>query len=165
MIQNISLIVACSYNKCIGINNDLPWHIPGDLKMFKQLTSNNIVIMGRKCWDSLPIRFKPLPNRRCIVITKNPDFNECEHYSSIEECLTILKEDENIFIIGGGQIYKYCLENCLINTVYLTEVQTIINGDTFLESFDESLFVLESESEVFNENGYEYVFKKYLKKT
>ena len=70
----ISVIVATSTNLVIGKNNDLPWHIPSDLKRFKELTSGSVVYMGRKCWESIPTKFRPLPNRDNIVITRDKDY-------------------------------------------------------------------------------------------
>jgi len=99
----IHIIWAQDNNSGIGKNDKLPWHIPEDLKNFKNITKNNTIIMGRKTWDSLPI--KPLPNRKNIVLSRKKIKNvEC--YNSITNCLKSIESENNVFIIGGGEIYK-----------------------------------------------------------
>ena len=126
----ISLIVAASINNAIGKENQLLWHLPNDLKFFKNTTWGGVVIMGRKTFESVN---KPLPGRTNIVITKQPDWN-AENVvvaSSLEDALekaTALNFKE-IFIIGGGEIYKQSIE--IANRIYLTKVHTEIDGDTF----------------------------------
>ena len=103
--MKIHLIWAQDINNGIGVNGKLPWYIPEDLKNFKKITNKSIVIMGRKTWDSLPI--KPLPNRRNIVFSQNIKKN-VETVHSYQNCLSKLKKDKvkKIFIIGGRSIYK-----------------------------------------------------------
>ena len=126
----ISLIVAASINNAIGKENQLLWHLPNDLKFFKNTTWGGVVIMGRKTFESVN---KPLPGRTNIVITKQPDWN-AENVvvaSSLEDALekaTALNFKE-IFIIGGGEIYKQSI--AIANRIYLTKVHTEIDGDTF----------------------------------
>ena len=126
----ISLIVAASINNAIGKENQLLWHLPNDLKFFKNTTWGGVVIMGRKTFESVN---KPLPGRTNIVITKQPDWN-AENVvvaSSLEDALekaTALNFKE-IFIIGGGEIYKQSI--AIANRIYLTKVHTEIDGDAF----------------------------------
>lgn len=126
----ISLIVAASINNAIGKENQLLWHLPNDLKFFKNTTWGGVVIMGRKTFESVN---KPLPGRTNIVITKQPDWN-AENVvvaNSLEDALekaTALNFKE-IFIIGGGEIYKQSI--AIANRIYLTKVHTEIDGDTF----------------------------------
>ena len=103
--MEIHLIWAQDKNQGIGVNGKLPWHIAEDLKNFKKITSNSIVVMGRKTWESLPI--KPLPNRRNIVLSSSKQ-NEIETFSSYQNCLNKLKHENvnKIFIIGGRSIYE-----------------------------------------------------------
>jgi len=103
--MEIHLIWAQDYDGGIGKNGQLPWHIPEDLKNFKKITLDSTIIMGRKTWDSLP--FKPLPNRRNIVLSKKT-INNVEVYHDIDECINILQKEaiSKIFIIGGSAIYK-----------------------------------------------------------
>ncbi len=119
--MDIHLIWAQDKNKGIGANGKLPWHIPEDLKNFKKITSDSIIIMGRKTWESLPI--KPLPNRRNIVLSKTKNM-KMENFNSYEECIAKLKLEnvDKIFIIGGRSIYNlfYSKANFLhITTIHL----------------------------------------------
>lgn len=140
MNMDISLIAAVSRNKVIGRNNDLPWHLPDDMKFFMQTTSGHHVIMGRKNYDSLPQKFRPLPNRVNIVVTRQKDFKApgCTVVNSINEGITIAKEanESELFIIGGAEIYKAALPNATY--LYLTEIRADIDGDTYFPDFDQT---------------------------
>lgn len=116
----ISHIVAVSENGIIGIDGDLPWSLPEDLKRFKQLTSNRVVIMGRKTHESIG---RPLPNRVNIVITRQVDYRSsgCLVAASLKDALKVSEfTDDEIFIIGGGEIYKQSMD--LVDTIYMTVV-------------------------------------------
>lgn len=133
----VALIAAVAENGCIGVENRLPWHLPADLKHFRQLTTGNIVIMGRKTYDSIG---KPLPNRHNIVITRNTDWHvdgvQVAH--SLDEALAQAQHIAHtqalpfIWIMGGAQIYQQSL--ALAQALYLTEVETTVTGDAFLPS-------------------------------
>ena len=126
----ISLIVAAAENNAIGKNNQLLWHLPNDLKFFKNTTWGMPVIMGRKTFESVN---KPLPGRFNIVITRQPDWKADEVIiaSDLQDALKKAAETncKEFFIIGGGEIYRQCLPIC--DRVYLTRVHTQIEGDTF----------------------------------
>ena len=128
----ISLIVACSINKVIGKDNKLPWKLPNDLKYFRSKTLENIVIMGRKTFESIGF---PLPKRRNIIISSSLDRSDLEIYGSLEEAIIKLnaeKTDKEIFIIGGGMVYKTALDLNIVDRIYLTEVDTeILDGDVY----------------------------------
>lgn len=134
----ISMIAAMSQNRVIGKNNDLPWHLPDDFNFFKETTAGHSVIMGRKNFESLPPKFKPLPNRVNIVITRDNNYQAegTTVVHSLEEAVAEAKLEgqDEIFIIGGGEIYKLGLE--VANKVYLTEIHAEINGDTFFPDLD-----------------------------
>ena len=135
----ISAIVAVDENWGIGYNGDLLEHIPEDLKYFKQLTSGNTIVMGRKTWDSLPK--KPLPNRFNIVITSQErHFEEMTAFIPFSEAVSRLKhspKEDDLFIIGGGQIYKELLPYC--DRVYVTKIFKNHNQvDTYFPNLDES---------------------------
>ena len=133
----ISAIVAVDNNWGIGFNGDLLEHIPEDLKYFKQLTTGNTVIMGRKTWDSLPN--KPLPNRTNIVITNNTNMEgQAEFMDLIDAMLYfIYNKNDDIFIIGGGKIYEELLPMC--DRVYVTKIFKDHNQvDTYFPNLDES---------------------------
>jgi dihydrofolate reductase len=133
----ISLIAALSTNRVIGKNNDLPWHLPDDMKYFMQTTKGHHVILGRKNYDSLPEKFRPLPNRTNIVITHQKDFkaDKCLVVHSLEKALAIAKEnnEQEVFIIGGAEIYKLGFPSS--HRLYLTEIDAVIEGDTFFPHF------------------------------
>jgi len=138
----VSLIVAVSENKVIGKDNDLVWHLPTDMKFFKDTTENHFVIMGRRNFESIPHKYRPLPNRTNVVVSRqeNLEAKGCFVVDSIEKAINLAKlsEDDEPFIIGGGQIYKYALDHQLVDRVYLTRVHTEIDGDTFFEDLDDS---------------------------
>ena len=133
--MKIKLIVATSENNVIGIKNDLPWHLPDDMSYFKEKTQESVVIMGRKNYLSIPDKYRPLPGRINIILTRKENFhaNKCIITNSLENAieLAIKKKRKNIFIIGGGLVYKYALENNLVDIIYLTRVHAEIKGDTF----------------------------------
>ena len=136
----ISAIVAVDENWGIGYNGDLLEHIPEDLKYFKELTSGNTIVMGRKTWDSLPR--KPLPNRHNLVITKDPSIyeltNEVSFYTLRQiEVLMLKNKNVNYFVIGGGQIYEKLLPLC--DRVYVTKIfKDHDQFDTYFPNLDES---------------------------
>jgi dihydrofolate reductase len=138
----ISIIVAVADNLAIGKNNDLLWHIPADLKRFKQITSGHPVIMGRRTFESLPRR--PLPHRRNIVITdiRAEVIEGCEMAYSIEEAISKCDPGEENFIIGGASIYKQFLP--VANKLYLTRVNKFFDGDVFFPEIDFSEWKLVS---------------------
>ena len=137
--MKVSLIVAMDLERGIGRNNDLMWHLPADMKFFKQTTSNHIVVMGRKNYDSIPTKFRPLPNRENVVLTRNPNYTAegCLVFHSLEKCLAHYEneEDKTVFIIGGGEIYKNALELNCIDEMYITHVNKIYDADTFFPDF------------------------------
>jgi len=140
----ISIIVATSLNNAIGRNNQLLWHISEDLKYFKKVTTGHTVIMGRKTWESIG---RPLPNRRNIVISRSLNIiGDVQVYSSLENAIAATKEEQEVFIIGGGELYKQTLP--IANKLYLTIVtQTIEDADTFFPEIDfEQWEEIESES-------------------
>ncbi|MGN0459119.1 MAG: dihydrofolate reductase [Eubacterium sp.] len=131
----ISIIAAVGKNLELGKGNDLIWHFREDMKFFKEMTTSNTVIMGRKTFESLP---KALPNRRNIVISSNDSYDApgCEVVSSVEDALKLAGED-NIFIIGGGRIYEQLLP--LADNLYLTEIDAECkDADTYFPSFNKA---------------------------
>lgn len=131
----VSLIVAVSENNVIGKDNDLIWNLPNDMKFFKQKTQGHVVIMGRKNYESIPEKFRPLPNRTNIIITRQKNYHApgCHIVDSIEQALDLAQQvqDDEPFIIGGGQIYQLALEQNLVHRIYLTRVHDHFEGDTF----------------------------------
>jgi dihydrofolate reductase len=130
--MTISSIVAISENHVIGKNNQLLWHMPTDLKHFKQITSGHTVIMGRKTFDSVG---KPLPKRRNIIITRQHlDIPCCEVVSSVDEAIALCKDEAEVFIVGGAEIYRLALPQT--NRIYLTIIHQAFEGDSFFPELD-----------------------------
>ena len=133
--MKVSLIVAVSQNGVIGKDNDLIWHLPKDMKFFKDTTMGHHVIMGRKNFESIPHKFRPLPNRTNIIITRQSEYKAEDSIvvNSVEEALKVAKSngENEAFIIGGGQIYKLALAANLIDKIYLTKIHHSFDGDTF----------------------------------
>lgn len=134
-----NLIVAASLNNVIGVNNTLPWKLSADLKYFREMTTNHTVIMGRKTYESIG---KALPNRKNFVVTSdksrinNPDVFVSNSLENAIHTASLLSHSPNVFIIGGGQMYKEALEKDLIHSIYLTRVYTEVQGDTFFPEID-----------------------------
>lgn len=138
--SRISIIVAHSKNMAIGKANSLLWRLPDDLKRFKTLTSGHPVIMGRKTWESLPEKFRPLPGRTNIVVTRDASYRAPGALvaSSIEDAISLAGEfegSEEIFVIGGAEVYKAALP--LANRLYVTEVDMEVDGDAFFPHYPE----------------------------
>jgi dihydrofolate reductase len=122
-----SIVVAISQNHAIGKDNKLLWYLPNDLKHFKTITSGHTVIMGRKTYDSVG---KPLPNRRNIIITRQPIVIEgCEVVNSIDAALALCRNEAEVFIVGGAEIYKQAMQ--LTDRIYLTIVHKEFDGDSY----------------------------------
>ena len=138
----VSLIVAVSENKVIGKDNDLVWHLPNDMKFFKDTTKGHFVIMGRRNYESIPHKYRPLPNRTNVIVTRQDDYKAegCLVVNSVEEAIELAQKAGDIepFVIGGGQIYKHAIDNNLVDRVYLTKVHTEIDGDTYFDDLDDS---------------------------
>ena len=127
----ISLIAAVAANRAIGKNNELLWHLPADMAYFRETTRGKPVIMGRKTWESLPDRFRPLPGRRNIVVSRNTGYAApgASLVPSLEAALAEAADDENTFVIGGAALYRQAL--AYADRLYLTEVAQRLDGDVF----------------------------------
>ena len=147
----VSLIAALAQNRVIGIENRLPWKLPEDLAHFKALTLGHPILMGRKTFESLG---RPLPGRRNIVITRNAGYQPsgCEIVTSIPEAIALCGEAEEIFFIGGAELYKQVLP--LVDRLYLTEVQIEAQGDAWFPEFDHNAFSEISRASHVGEKGY-----------
>lgn len=131
--QMISLIVAHDKNRVIGYENAMPWHLPGDLQYFKQVTMGKPVIMGRKTFESIG---RPLPGRRNIIITRNEAYNAegIEVVTSVEAALKLVEGVEEIMIIGGEQIFTQALP--IANRLYITLINHEFTGDTYFPAYE-----------------------------
>lgn len=157
--MKVSLIVAVSQNGMIGKDNDLIWHLPKDMKFFKDTTLGHHIIMGRKNFESIPHKFRPLPNRTNIVITRKSDYKAEDSIvvNSVEEALKIAKSngENEAFIIGGGQIYKLSLEANLIDRIYLTRIHYSFDGDTFFSELNSDWEEIKRE-DCFKDDNHKY---------
>lgn len=159
----LSIIVAAAENDVIGGNNQLLWRLPNDMKWFKSITTGHAVIMGRKTHESMG---KALPNRRNIVISRNPEFQSegCEVVAGLDEAIRLVSNDDEAFIIGGGEIYKQAWP--LADKLYLTRVHTDKEGDTIIPAIHENQWIEEfRESHPADEkHAYAYTFIIYSRK-
>ena len=125
--MNINIVVAIASNNAIGKNNELLWHLPNDLKHFKQLTTGHTVIMGRKTFDSIG---RPLPKRRNIVVTRHQmSIVGCDVVHSIEQALALCKDEAEVDIVGGAEIYKQAMP--FVNNIHLTIVHQAFEADAY----------------------------------
>ena len=163
--MNILIIVAVGERNEIGRNNNLLCHLPADLKHFKELTSGHTVVMGRKTFESLPKG--ALPNRKNIVLTRNKDlsFDNCLIYSSLLEMIKNEGNNDKIFIIGGGEIYREVLP--LANSLYLTKIHSEFDdADVFFPEINYSEWeeVSREEHKADDKHQYDYTFLLYERK-
>lgn len=181
MQPKLQIVAAVCSNTGIGIDNSLPWRIPGDMAFFRKLTSRtsvpglqNAVIMGRKTWDSIPDNLKPLKNRLNVVVSRTlraPDVEKKLHISeSFEESIEFVKADktvDKIFIIGGSSIYDLALKSGYCYNIFLTKVLKEFQCDTFFPDFDEKVYIPIKypglDRSIHRENDIEYKFTCYHK--
>lgn len=166
----IKLIVAVAKgNNAIGSNNELLWHLPADMKYFKETTRGYPIITGRKNYESIPEKFRPLPGRENVVVTRDVNYKAPGAHvcNSIQEAVKLVDgfQKESCFIIGGGQIYKQCLDQNMVDELYITWVDANIPADTFFEGFSPELWegeelMIQTKDER-NEHG--FVVIKYTK--
>lgn len=141
--MKVALIAAIGKNNELGRNNDLLWHLGEDMQFFKETTWGHYVIMGRKSFESIPPKYRPLPNRVNVIISRNEDYmvEECYTCTTLEEAIALARDngEERVFITGGGQIYKLALEKGLVDEMYLTHVDASFDdADTFFPAYDEA---------------------------
>jgi len=144
MIASLSMIAALDAANGIGKNNDLMWNLPSDMQFFKDTTKGHVVIMGRKNYDSIPEKFRPLPGRTNVVLSRQRDFEAagCLVYDSLASCLQNLelRNGQKAFIIGGAQIYALALQSGLVNEIFLTHIDKVYDADTFFPDFEASSY-------------------------
>lgn len=176
-MQNITAIVCCNKQNCIGKDLNLLYHIKDDLKRFKNMTENNVVIMGRKTFESLP-NSQPLKNRINIILTRDKDFfvdndkidesSEVYIVHSIEDLKDVVEaflNNKKLFLIGGAEIYKLFLDTNLVNKIEMTFVDDDIVGDKFFPILDGSKWIQKSEQqETDSASGLKYQFITFIRK-
>ena len=164
--MKIALIVAMGKNREIGRNNQLMWHLAEDMRFFKSTTLRHYVIMGRKNFESIPIKYRPLPDRVNIIISRDPEymFEECYTYTSVEEAIEMgrYNGEDRVFIIGGGQIYKLAMDAGLVNEMYITKVNAEFpDADVFFPEFNESEWEQEHIQSGIEDSTNEFSFEIY----
>jgi dihydrofolate reductase len=165
----ISIIVAIAENNAIGKNNQLLWHLPADMKIFKEKTIGHCVITGRKNYESIPEKFRPLSNRTNIVITRQKNYQApgAIVVSSLQEAIEKAKaiSDDEIFIIGGGEIYAQSLS--LADKIYLTKVHHTFDADTFFPELNLNDWAIVSSKKYSadDKNKYPFTFMELKRKS
>ena len=159
----LSVIVAMAHNRVIGLNNQMPWHLPADLAWFKKNTLNKPVIMGRKTFESIG---RPLPNRHNIVISRQIEsidnkISNVSRVKSIDEAISLAQaqQPDEVFIIGGGNIYQQVLP--LIDRLYLTHIDAELQGDTYFPDYlpEQWQVIYQEDHQADEKNSYPYQFK------
>jgi len=132
-MMSLSVIVALAKNRVIGLNNTLPWHLPEDLKRFKQLTMGHHIIMGRKTYESLG---RLLPGRQTVIVTRNPDYkvDGAIVVHSLEQAISVSSADSEAFLIGGAELYQQSLP--LAKRLYLTMIDAEFEGDAYFPEIE-----------------------------
>lgn len=157
----VSIVVAYGRNRVIGAEGDLPWHLPTDLQHFKELTFGHPVIMGRKTYESIPAKFRPLPGRRNLVLTENRDYDPmdgAEVFHSLEDAVSAT-QGRDAFIIGGGRTYGEALRKRLIDRIYATEVDLAPPGDAFFPGLGRHWICVQSHEPVIEDDGTSFTIR------
>jgi len=160
----ISLVAAVARGGVIGRDGTVPWHLPEDMARFRALTMGHPVVMGRRTWDSLPERFRPLPGRRNVVVTRNEAWRAdgAERASSLDDALRLLEGEPHVFVIGGGELYRQALP--LADELLLTELDLDVEGDTFFPPYGQSTFEELSRDRRVTADGRAFAFVKYVRR-
>ncbi len=157
----IVIVAAVAKNGVIGKGNAIPWRLPEDMAHFKALTTGHTVVMGRKTWESLPARFRPLPGRRNIVVTRNPGYLApgAHVVHSLDEAIKLGAGDTALFIIGGAELYAQALP--LAQRLELTEIDAEIDGDAYFPAFDRTQWRVVKRLPGLSASGLAYAFITY----
>jgi dihydrofolate reductase len=160
--MKIGLVYARSRNGVIGKDGVMPWHLPEDLAHFRQVTAGRPVVMGRKTWDSVPPRFRPLPGRRNVVITRQPDWQEqgAERAGSLTEALSLCAGEPEVWVIGGSGIFAQAMP--LAHVLELTEIERDFEGDVYAPSLGPEWIETRRENHR-AAAGFDYSFVTYTK--
>jgi dihydrofolate reductase len=160
-LPTLSLIAAVARNGAIGKAGGLIWHEPEDQKHFRRVTMGCPVIMGRKTWDSLPVRFRPLPGRRNVVITRDAEWRAegADAVNSLDAALALLAGAPKAFVIGGAEVYALALPHT--TELVLTEIDAELDGDTFFPPWDRTRFTVTSTEQRLSATGIGYRFVTY----
>lgn len=168
--MKIALIVAMGKNREIGKDNDLIWHLPKDMQFFKDSTKGEVVLMGRKNWDSIPEKYRPLPGRENAVLTRTEglELDGATVFNTLEEAIThykSLNDQRTFFVIGGAEIYKLALDKGVIDEMFITNIDEEFDAHAFFPEVDyskwsEEVIMTHQKDE---KDIYDFVVKKYTK--
>lgn len=161
--MNLALVAAVAHGGVIGRGGVLPWHLPEDMAHFREVTMGHPVVMGRRTWDSLPDRFRPLPGRRNVVVTRNETWTAdgAERASSLAEALDLLGLAPQVFVIGGGELFAEALPAA--DELLLTEIDLDVPGDTFFPPWERSAFEELSRASNVSADGTPFAFVTYAR--
>jgi dihydrofolate reductase len=159
----LALIAAVARNRAIGKDNQLLWREPADQKFLRRTTLGHPVLMGRKTWDSLPTRFRPLPGRRNLVLTRDPRWQAdgAEAVGSIEAAIALLPGADKAYVLGGAEVYAMALP--FADELVLTEIEADLPGDVFFPEWDRKIFLERSREPGRTNDGTEYAFVTYAR--
>ena len=159
----LALIAAVARNRVIGRGGELVWRESADQKHFRHVTLGCPVIMGRKTWDSLPARFRPLPGRRNIVVTRNAGWHGegAERAGSLAEALRLAQDAAKVFVIGGAELYALALPQA--DELVLTEIEAELDGDVFFPDWPRERFALAASEPHVSDSGIGYRFNHYIR--
>jgi dihydrofolate reductase len=160
----ISIVAAVAHGGVIGRDNSIPWRIPEDVARFREVTIGHPVVMGRRTWDSIPGRFRPLPGRRNIVVTRNAKWygDGAERAGSLEEALGLVVDAPLVFVIGGAEIYAAALP--VADELLLTEIDAEFDGDTVFPPVDPTVFEEVEREPHTADSGPPFAFVRYARR-
>ena len=160
-MMSLSVIVALAKNRVIGLNNTLPWHLPEDLKRFKQLTMGHHIIMGRKTYESLG---RLLPGRQTVIVTRNPDYkvDGAIVVHSLEQAISVSSADSEAFFIGGAELYQQSLP--LAKRLYLTMIDAEFEGDAYFPEIELDHWDLLEQQDLISQQGWAFHYLSYQRK-
>ena len=162
-MSKVSVVAAVARGGVIGREGTIPWRIPEDSRHFRDLTLGHAVVMGRRTWESLPERFRPLPGRRNVVVTRNPEWSAtgAERAGSLPDALALLADEPQVFVVGGWKLYAEALP--LADELHLTEIDAEFEGDVVFPSFDLTVFAEVSRERRTTEDGTPLAFVTYAR--
>lgn len=162
--MTLTLVAAVARNGVIGRDGTIPWRLPEDMRRFRALTMGHPVVMGRRTWESLPDQYRPLPGRRNVVLTRNPEWSGegALRAGSLEEALELIADARDVFVIGGAELYAGALP--LADELALTELDVDVEGDTFFPPFDRSEFVEDAREPHVAPDGTAFAFVTYRRR-
>jgi dihydrofolate reductase len=162
--MKLAIVAAVARGGVIGRGKRIPWRVPEDMAHFRELTTGHPVVMGRRTWESLPDRFRPLPGRRNLVVTRNRDWHAegAERVDSLEDALALLEREPRVFVIGGAELYASALPGA--DELLLTEIDADFEGDVFFPHWQRTEFEEVGREQHVSEDGTPFAFVRYARR-